>query len=217
MLSTLCNRISCNSSRPQERLGQVECALWKLAGQIFYNDMANENICTTNGDKKYFLGFLELKFHIWVNPPWGFCQEILHFKAIFRGNICPSIFFKFSTRKNLFLNWAKPEFYFCKYLFDSRIVQWCMQSRWSPPSSGSDQDQARTCDSLLQGPSHFLSTSMTFAWECKVHSASSQLTRSPAAPHSSSPALVKFSILSTDKEELNTFMSDTLPVYSSIV
>ena len=57
MLSTICNRIGCNWDK------------LNVAGQIFYNDMANENICTMNGDKKYFLGFLELKFHIWVNPP----------------------------------------------------------------------------------------------------------------------------------------------------
>ena len=64
MLSTLCNRISCNSSRPQERLGQVECALWKLAGQIFFNDMENENICTMNGENKYFFGCNSISYHL---------------------------------------------------------------------------------------------------------------------------------------------------------
>merc|ERR1711894_226183 len=73
-----------------------------------------------------------------------------------------------------------------------------------------------TCDSLLHGPSHSLSTSMTFAWESKVHSASSQLTRSPGAPHSSSPAIVNPTILSKDKEELNTFKLAIFTGYSPV-
>ena len=58
-----------------------------------------------------------------------------------------------------------------------------------------------TCDSLLQGPSHSLSTSITFALGYKVHSASSQLTRSPGAPHASPPADVWPIIISWDKAQ----------------
>ena len=71
-----------------------------------------------------------------------------------------------------------------------------------------------TCDSLLQGPSHSLSTSITFAWECKVHLAFSQLTRSPGAPHSSPPAVVRSIILFVDKDELKMFSSENCPVNS---
>ena len=63
-------------------------------------------------------------------------------------------------------------------------------------------------------PIPLFSTSTIFAWECKVHSASSQLTRSPGAPHSSPPDVVKPFILSADKEELKMFSSETLPVFS---
>merc|ERR1711994_513417 len=85
-----------------------------------------------------------------------------------------------------------------------------MQSVWYSKSAMNNL----TLDSLLQGPSHSLSTWIHFAWECKVHSASSQLTRSPGAPHSSPPAVVRPIILSADKDELKMFSSETLPVSS---
>ena len=80
------------------------------------------------------------------------------------------------------------------YHKSSQMMQWLRRTLEAQHSVHSVR-----CSRLL---CPYLSTSITFAWECKVISASSQLTRSPGAPHSFPPAVVWPIILSWDNAVL---------------